>query len=395
MFNRVAIINRGEAAMRLIRAAREVELEQGSPLTTIALYTDVDRNSMFVRAADEAMRIHSTEMNAYLDYDVVAKALRDSRADAVWVGWGFVSEDPEFADRVEQMGLIFIGPSAGVMRRLGDKIGAKRLAEEVGVHVAPWSDGPVSSKEEARRHAEAIGFPLMIKAAAGGGGRGIRRVEDAGGVGAAFESARREAANTFGDDTLFIERVIKGGRHVEVQVVADGQGGVWALGVRDCSIQRRNQKVIEESASTALDASGEQRAKAGAVALAEVTGYRGVATVEYLYQPDEDRLAFLEVNTRLQVEHPVTEITTGVDLVKLQLYLADGGRLEGDPPPPRGHAIEVRLNAEDPERDFAPAPGGRPRSSVGPASSYRTGRLPRQDARGARPRTPCWSSRPG
>jgi acetyl/propionyl-CoA carboxylase alpha subunit/acetyl-CoA carboxylase carboxyltransferase component len=357
VFNRVAIVNRGEAAMRLIRAAREVGLEQGSPLTTIAMYTDAERNSMFVREADEAVRIHSEERIAYLDYGVLERALRDSAAEAVWVGWGFVSEDPEFADLVEHMGLTFIGPSGEVMRRLGDKIGAKRLAEEVGVPVAPWSDGPVTSPEEARRHAEAIGYPLMVKAAAGGGGRGIRRVEDVSGLDTAFESARREAASAFGDDTLFMERVITGGRHVEVQVVADGQGGVWALGVRDCSIQRRNQKVIEESASTALDASAEQRAKAAAVALAEVTGYRGAATVEFLYQPDEDLLAFLEVNTRLQVEHPVTEITTGVDLVKLQLHIAGGGRLEGDPPPQRGHAIEVRLNAEDPERDFAPAPG--------------------------------------
>ena len=343
--------------MRLIRAAREFEFEQGQPLSTIALYTDVDRNSMFVRAADEAVHIHSADRNAYLDHDVLEAALRDSRADAVWVGWGFVSESPEFAERVHNMGLTFIGPSAGVMRRLGDKIGAKRLAEEVGVPVAPWSGGPVADPEEALRHAAVIGYPLMIKAAAGGGGRGIRRVDDENGLAAAFESARRESANAFGDDTLFLERVIGGGRHVEVQVAADGQGGVWALGVRDCSIQRRNQKVIEESASTALDAEMEEQAKAGAVALARVTGYQGVATVEYLYQPEEVRLSFLEVNTRLQVEHPVTEITTGVDLVKLQLHLADGGRLAGEPPPTSGHAIEVRLNAEDPERGFAPAPG--------------------------------------
>jgi acetyl/propionyl-CoA carboxylase alpha subunit/acetyl-CoA carboxylase carboxyltransferase component len=357
MFNRIAIVNRGEAAMRLIRAAREFELERGVPLTTIALYTEVDRNSMFVRAADEAVRIFSPDRNAYLDYDVLEQALRDSHAEAVWVGWGFVSEDPEFADRVARMGLVFIGPSGEVMRRLGDKIGAKRLAEGVGVPVAPWSGGPVTSPEEAIVRAETVGFPLMIKAAAGGGGRGIRRVDAADGLPAAFESARREAAHAFGDDTLFMERVITGGRHVEVQMVADGQGGVWALGVRDCSIQRRNQKVIEESASTALGAASEERAKAGAVALAQATGYRGVGTVEYLYQPEEDRLSFLEVNTRLQVEHPVTELTTGVDLVKLQLLLADGDRLVGEPPPTSGHAIEVRLNAEDPEREFAPAPG--------------------------------------
>jgi acetyl/propionyl-CoA carboxylase alpha subunit/acetyl-CoA carboxylase carboxyltransferase component len=356
-FSRVAIVNRGEAAMRFIRAAREVEVEQGSPLTTIALYTDVERNAMFVREAGEAVRIYSAERDAYLDYDVIDRALRESAADAVWVGWGFVSEDAEFADRVEKMGLVFIGPSGNVMRALGDKIGAKRLAKKAGVPVAPWSGGPVDSPAQAHRHAEAIGYPLMIKAASGGGGRGIRRVEDVSGLDTAFESARREAVASFGDGTLLMERMIAGGRHVEVQIVADGRGGVWALGVRDCSIQRRHQKVIEESASTALDARGEQRAKAAAVALAEVSGYRGAASVEFLYQPGEDLLVFMEVNTRLQVEHAVTEITTGVDLVKLQLYLADGGLLQGEPPASRGHAIEVRLNAEDPERDFAPAPG--------------------------------------
>jgi acetyl/propionyl-CoA carboxylase alpha subunit/acetyl-CoA carboxylase carboxyltransferase component len=356
-FSRIAIVNRGEAAMRLIRAAREVEVEQGSPLTTIAMYIDAERNAMFVREADEAVRIYSAERNPYLDHDVLERALRDSGADAVWVGWGFVSEDPEFADMVEKLGLVFIGPSGPVMRQLGDKIGAKHLAERAGVPVAPWSGGPVTGLAEAHRHAGAIGYPLMIKAAAGGGGRGIRRVEDVSGLDAAFESARREAVSSFGDGTLLMERMIAGGRHVEVQIVADGQGGVWALGVRDCSIQRRHQKVIEESASTALDAAGEQRAKAAAVAMAEVSGYRGAASVEFLYQPGADLLVFMEVNTRLQVEHAVTEITTGADLVKLQLYLAGGGRLRGEPPASRGHAIEVRLNAEDPERDFAPAPG--------------------------------------
>jgi acetyl/propionyl-CoA carboxylase alpha subunit/acetyl-CoA carboxylase carboxyltransferase component len=357
MLRRIAIVNRGEAAMRLIRAARELAIERGVPLTTIALYTDVERHSMFVRAADVAVRIYSTRKNAYLDYDVLERALHDSGADSVWVGWGFVAEDPAFADLVGRMGLTFIGPSGEVMRSLGDKIGAKRLAAEAGVPVAPWSGGPVTSVQEAHHHAEAIGYPLMVKAAAGGGGRGIRRVDDVGGLEAAWAGARREAASSFGDDTVFMERVIEGGRHVEVQIVADGHGGVWAVGVRDCSIQRRNQKVIEESASTVLDGGDEQRAKAAAVALAKLTRYQGAATVEFLYQPDEGRLAFLEVNTRLQVEHPVTEVTTGIDLVKLQLYIAGGGRLEGEPPPPRGHAIEVRLNAEDPGHDFAPAPG--------------------------------------
>jgi acetyl/propionyl-CoA carboxylase alpha subunit/acetyl-CoA carboxylase carboxyltransferase component len=356
-FSRIAIVNRGEAAMRLIRAARELAVEQGSPLTTIATYTDAERNSMFVREADEAVLIRSAKQDPYLDYDALERALSQSAADAVWVGWGFVSEDAEFADRVAKLGLVFIGPSGHVMRQLGDKIGAKHLAERAGVPVAAWSGGPVASLAEAHRHAEAIGYPLMVKAAGGGGGRGIRRVADASELDAAFESARREAVSSFGDGTLLMERAIAGGRHVEVQIVADGQGGVWALGVRDCSIQRRHQKVIEESASTALDAGAEQRAKAAAVTLAEASGYCGAASVEFLYQPAEDLLVFLEVNTRLQVEHAVTEITTGADLVKLQLYLAGGGRLRGEPPAARGHAIEVRLNAEDPERDFTPAPG--------------------------------------
>ncbi|HWG74761.1 MAG TPA: biotin carboxylase N-terminal domain-containing protein [Acidimicrobiales bacterium] len=357
MFTRVAIVNRGEAAMRFIRAAREMTLSGASPVTTIALYTDEERTAMFVREADEAVAIFSGDKNAYLDYDQLERALVASRAEAVWVGWGFVSEQADFAERVEAMGLTFIGPSGAVMRSLGDKIGAKRLAERTGVPVAPWSDGAVTNLEEAAVHAAAIGYPLMVKAAAGGGGRGIRRVDEAAGLEEAFEKARREASSSFGDDTVFMERVITGGRHVEVQIIADGHGTVWAPGVRDCSIQRRNQKVIEESASTALDQASEEQAKKGAIDLARAAGYTGAGTVEFLYQPEERLLAFLEVNTRLQVEHPVTEVTTGIDLVKLQLHVARGGRLEGDAPAARGHAIEVRLNAEDPDRGFAPAPG--------------------------------------
>lgn len=351
MFSRVAIVDRGEAAMRFIRASREVAAEQGSPLTTIALYPDVERNAMLVREADEAVLLVSPQKDPYLDHDALARALRESGADAVWVGWGFVSEDPDFADLVTGLGLVFIGPPGKVMRALGDKIAAKRLAQEAGVPVSRWSAGPVASVAEARRCAAAIGYPLTIKATAGGGGRGFRRVESSCDLDAAFEDARREAAASFGDDTLLMERVIEDARHVEVQVVADGHGGVWPTGVRDCTIQRRHQKMMDESGSTALDTRGEQRAKQAAVALASHSGYHGAASVEFLYQPGADQLFFLEVNTRLQLEHAVTEITTGLDLVKLQLYLA------GEPPPPRGHAIEVRLNAEDQERDFLPAPG--------------------------------------
>ena len=274
LFTRVAIVNRGEAAMRLIRAAREVGVERGQPLTTIALYTDIERNSMFVREADEAVRIHGAGKNPYLDHDVLQAALRESAADAVWVGWGFVSEDPGFADLVQNMGLVFIGPTGQMMRRLGDKIGAKRLAEQAGVPVGPWSGGPVPSLADAHRHAEAIGYPLMVKAAAGGGGRGIRRVQDASGFDAAFESARREALHSFGDGTLLLER-LRPVRHIEVQIVADRHGVVWPVGVRDCTIQRAHQKVIEESASTALTPARSGNQGGGGPPLSKRPGTRG------------------------------------------------------------------------------------------------------------------------
>ena len=243
------------------------------------------------------------------------------------------------------------------MRLLGDKIRSKQLAEEAGVPVAPWSGGPVDTLDEAIRHAEKIGYPLMVKATAGGGGRGIRRAEDASGLAPAFERARAEAEQAFGDSTVLLERLVTEARHVEVQAIADGAGGAWAVGVRDCSLQRRHQKVIEESASTALTPRQEEEAKEAARRLLLETDYRGAATVEFLYEPAEERLSFMEVNARLQVEHPVTEMTTGLDLVKLQLHVASGGRLEGDPPQAVGHAIEARLNAEDPAMDFAPSPG--------------------------------------
>ena len=253
--------------------------------------------------------------------------------------------------------MTFIGPPPDAMRRLGDKIAAKLLAEEVGVPVAAWSGGPVVTDADALRHAEGIGFPLMIKAAAGGGGRGIRIVESADDLASALRRARDEALRAFGDASVLMERLVRGARHVEVQVVADNHGNGWALGVRDCSVQRRSQKLIEESASPVLPPDLEEMLRRSSVELLLAAGYRNVATVEFLYQPTERALAFLEVNTRLQVEHPVTEVTTGLDLVKLQLHVATGGRLEGDPPQARGHAVEARVNAEDAERGFAPAPG--------------------------------------
>jgi acetyl/propionyl-CoA carboxylase alpha subunit/acetyl-CoA carboxylase carboxyltransferase component len=381
VFERIAIVNRGEPAMRAIHAVREWAYERGTPARTIALHTHAERSAMFAREADETVRIGPAPgepvwpSTPYLDHDELARALTVARADAAWVGWGFVAEHADFADRCAALGVTFVGPSGDVMRRLGDKVGAKLLAEKAGVPVAPWSDGAVADVAAAREHAARIGYPLMIKAAAGGGGRGIRLVSEEAELPAAFERASAEAARSFGDPTVFMERVVTGARHIEVQIVADQHGGVWPLGVRDCSVQRRNQKVLEESASTALDAAQEDDLKHAATELARLAGYTGAGTVEFLYQPEERRFAFLEVNTRLQVEHPVTEATTGVDLVKLQLDVAAGAKLAGDPPPADGHAIEVRLNAEDPERGFSPAPGTieRLRLPTGPGLRVDTG----------------------
>ena len=243
------------------------------------------------------------------------------------------------------------------MRKLGDKIGSKLIAEEVGVPVAPWSRGGVDTLEEALAAADRVGYPLMLKATAGGGGRGIRMVASAGRPRGRLPAHPRRGQRAFGSGVVFLEKLVTGARHVEVQVIADSHGNAWALGVRDCSVQRRNQKVIEESASPLLDSSQTDDLKASAERLALAVGYVGAATVEFLYHPGEKTFAFLEVNTRLQVEHPITEATTGVDLVKAQILVAGGGSLEGSKPAEIGHAVEARLNAEDPDRDFAPSPG--------------------------------------
>jgi acetyl/propionyl-CoA carboxylase alpha subunit/acetyl-CoA carboxylase carboxyltransferase component len=359
MFTRVAIVNRGEPAIRLIRAVRELNELHGWGIRVIALHTQAERRALFVRAADEAVCLRDVAGpgGPYLDHSELERALLASRADAAWVGWGFVAEDPVFAELCARLGVLFIGPPPLAMRRLGDKIEAKLLAEQCGVPVAAWSGGPVHDVEEAGGHARRIGYPLIIKARSGGGGRGIRIVGAADELEDAFERTRTEASRTFGDPVVFLERLVVGGRHIEVQIVADDHGTVWAPGVRDCSIQRRNQKLVEESRSPVLTLEQEAGLCTAAVALVRAAGYRGVGTVEFLYQPTEKSFAFLEVNTRLQVEHAVTEVTTGLDLVKLQLLVAAGERLVGEPPPQVGHSIEVRLNAEDADQGFAPAPG--------------------------------------
>jgi acetyl/propionyl-CoA carboxylase alpha subunit/acetyl-CoA carboxylase carboxyltransferase component len=361
-FARIAVVNRGEAARRLIHAVRELNAERSlasgcTPLQVIALYTESERHATFVREADLGYCLGPAAARPYLDLAVLERALVQTGADAAWVGWGFVAEDPAFAELCERLDVTFIGPRPQAMRRLGDKVGAKRLAEEIGVPVAAWSHGLVDTIEEALKQARRIGYPLMLKATAGGGGRGIRAVGSDDELREVFQRTSEEAARAFGSGGVFVERMVSGARHVEVQVIADSHGTAWALGVRDCSIQRHNQKVIEESASPLLSPQQVRELGASAERLAVAAGYCGACTVEFLYHPAERFFAFLEVNTRLQVEHPVTEATTGFDLVKAQLHVAAGGRLEGARPAERGHAVEARLNAEDPDRDFAPAPG--------------------------------------
>jgi acetyl/propionyl-CoA carboxylase alpha subunit/acetyl-CoA carboxylase carboxyltransferase component len=383
-FERVAIVNRGEAAMRFIHAAREFTLERGVPLRTIALFTEPDRHAMFVREADESVCLGLAHVldpdtqqlkSSYVDYPRLARALASARADAVWAGWGFVAEHAAFADLCREMDIVFIGPDGDVMRRVGDKIASKRLAERARIPVAPWSEGAVETLAVARQHAEHLGFPLLIKATAGGGGHGIRRVNSASQLSQAFESARAEAFKSFGDPTVFLEQLVRGAHHVEVQIIADQFGTTWAAGVRDCTIQRRHQKVLEEAPCPLLSPEKDRELRDAAIRLSQEAGYQNAGTVEFLFEPESSRFWFMEMNTRLQVEHPVTECTTGIDLVKLQIHVARGGRLEGEPPQPRGHAIEVRLNAEDPDNGFAPAPGAIERFRImsGPGVRVDTG----------------------
>jgi acetyl/propionyl-CoA carboxylase alpha subunit/acetyl-CoA carboxylase carboxyltransferase component len=383
-FRRIAIVNRGEPAMRFIHAVREFNYAHDTDLRTIALFTQPDRHSMFVRESDESFNLGAAftpdpvtraARSSYLDHRLLQHALATTKAEAVWVGWGFVAEDPGFADLCREMGVVFIGPSGDVMRRLGDKISAKQLAEKAQIPVARWSGGAVETLAAAHEQAERIGYPLFIKATAGGGGRGMRQVHSPAEMERSFEAARNEAFKAFGDPTVFLEQRIDGARHVEVQVVADQFGTVWPLGVRDCTLQRRQQKVMEEAPSPALSLEQDAWLRETAVRMSKAAGYENAGTVEFLYVPATKKFLFMEMNTRLQVEHPVTECTTGADLVKLQIQIALGQRLEGAPPETKGHAIEVRLNAEDPADSFTPAPGliERFRISTGPGVRVDTG----------------------
>ena len=370
---RLAIANRGESAMRCIRAVKALRAQEGSDLQAVALYTEVERDAPFVRHADIAIQLDGTGVAAYLDHAVLLEAIRSADADAVWPGWGFVAEDPGFVERLADEGIRFLGPQADAMRALGDKIGAKRLAEAAGVPVTAWSHGELADAAEARRHAEAIGFPVVVKASAGGGGRGIRVVDDPAGLEDAFASAGSEALAAFGDGRLFVEKKVEGGRHIEIQIAADQQGHVLAVGCRDCSVQRRHQKVLEEAPPPGLAPDVLAGIRDSATRIARAVAYAGVGTVEFLVSGDD--YSFLEMNPRLQVEHGITEEITGLDLVQTQIRIARGESLAGIVPVEAGHAIEARVCAEDPDKGFLPAPGriARFEPALGPRIRVDTG----------------------
>ncbi len=349
----VLVANRGEIALRIVRACRELGLR------SVAVYSDADAEAAHVRHADDAVHIgKSSASKSYLDAEAVLAAARSSGADAVHPGYGFLSERASFARAVADAGLVWVGPPADVIERMGDKAAARAVAAGAGVPVVPGSDELADSDAAVAAAAE-IGYPVLVKAAAGGGGRGIRPAASDEELRRVVVEARREAASAFGSDAVYLERALPRPKHIEVQVVADGQGGVVHCFERDCSLQRRRQKVLEEAPAPGLD-EGVRRAMCdAAVALAREVGYVGAGTVEFLLDTDSGEFFFIEMNTRIQVEHPVTELVTGLDLVALQLRVADGEPLPlaQDDIECRGVALEFRVNAEDPDDDFLPTPG--------------------------------------
>lgn len=350
---RLLIANRGEIAVRIADSARKRGIE------TVAIYSDADRNALHVEVSDHAVNIGPPpSRDSYLRADLIIEQALKHQCDAIHPGYGFLSEDPSFAKAVKENGLLFIGPDEESIALMGDKLAAKRLAERLDIPLVPGSDGPITHPKEAISLAQEIGFPVMLKAAGGGGGKGMRIVYEAEEFIAAFERSSSEALQSFGNGAVFIEKYIESPKHIEVQILADHHGSVLHLFERDCSVQRRHQKVIEEAPAPIMNARLRSKLTNAAIKLAKASNYVNAGTVEFLVDGD-DAFYFLEMNTRLQVEHPVTELITGLDLVQLQLSIAEGHPLpiEQDELTIKGHSIELRVYAEDPTTDFVPSIG--------------------------------------
>lgn len=353
MFQRVLIANRGEIAVRILRACRELGVD------TVAVYSAADADALHVQLATQAVCIGPAKAaDSYLNVDALLTVARQTGCDALHPGYGFLSENAEFAQRCADLGLTFIGPSGDVIRTMGNKAAARALMQAHGVPVVPGSNGPVATAQDAQAVAESIGYPVLVKASAGGGGRGMRRVDRPEELVAKFEEARAEALACFGDGQLYLEKLILNPKHIEFQILADRHGAVIHLGERDCSIQRKNQKLVEESPSKALSPQLREAMGAAAVAAARAAGYENAGTIEFVLD-QEGKFYFIEMNTRIQVEHPVTELVTGLDLVREQIRVSAGLPLSVTQEEVlfRGHAIECRINAEDPAKGFQPCPG--------------------------------------
>ena len=353
MFNKVLIANRGEIAVRIIRACRELGI------ATVAVFSEPDREALHTQLADEAVCIGPAKaQDSYLNMQNIISAAVLTNAQAIHPGFGFLSENSIFAEMCEECNIKFIGPDAKTIDEMGNKSHARDLMIKAGVNVIPGSDGTVESVEAAYELADKLGYPVMIKASAGGGGKGIRIAHSKEELKNAYESAKLETSLAFGDDEIYMEKVIVNARHIEIQILGDDFGNVIHLGERDCSIQRRNQKVLEEAPSPKLDDKTRKAMGEAAVRAAKAVGYKGAGTIEFLYDRDGN-FYFMEMNTRVQVEHPVTEMVTGIDIVKEQLNIASGNPLSYKQEDVKitGHAIECRINAENPEKNFAPSPG--------------------------------------
>jgi acetyl-CoA carboxylase biotin carboxylase subunit len=351
VFNKVLIANRGEIALRVIRVCRELGVK------TVAVYSEADRLSLHVKFADEAVCIGPPpSRESYLHIPRIISAAEITNADAIHPGYGFLAENSQFAEICESSGLKFIGPSPDAITAMGDKSLAKETMRKAGVPVIPGSEGVVKELKEGLEVATAVGFPVMIKASAGGGGKGLRIARDPVEFEKAFQMASTEAGSSFGNADLYIEKFVENPRHIEIQVFGDRFGNVVHLNERDCTIQRRHQKLVEESPSPVVDPDLRERMGAAAVKGAKSVKYEGAGTIEFLLDHDRN-FYFMEMNTRIQVEHPVTELVTGFDLIRLQLQVAAGERIRKKEFKPRGHAMECRINAEDPDHEFRPSPG--------------------------------------